>query len=367
MKNSLSTNRRWQDHLKYKGPIPFFLDRLKAHALSSRWQFKNSPFNFKIESRERDDELSRAFFEYVEKFPYDIFIEVTNRCNLSCKMCAREHMRRSQGVMDMTLYRKIIDEIASENPFINIHYYHIGEPLTDPFLFQRLAYSRKKGLDNGVVFTNGQLLLKDDNYKKLALAGLNTIGIDVDGFSESTYGLIRRGGSFGVVKRAVAEMYEFVRGEGIPVRIELAYHVYPKVNESDWPRFVNWCNRNNYEYKLVTMHKWTGVNEDIPRTRVAGLSDMHAFKRKTPCCALWNGLTIDWDGAVVVCFQDSDQKEPMGNVRNETIKSIWEGRHRAKRKQFVRGVVKGLCKGCTNFANVALPPFKSALYPESLK
>lgn len=43
-----STNRRWQKHLRAKGIIPFFLNRLQQHALSSSWQHARSAFDFPV-------------------------------------------------------------------------------------------------------------------------------------------------------------------------------------------------------------------------------------------------------------------------------------------------------------------------------
>ena len=47
-----STNRFWQKHPEAKGIVPFFLDRLQQHALSSGWQYARGPFHFPIDERE---------------------------------------------------------------------------------------------------------------------------------------------------------------------------------------------------------------------------------------------------------------------------------------------------------------------------
>ena len=54
-----NTNRKWQKHLKSKGIIPFFLDRLQSHALQSDWQYKRGSFEFPIVNREEEDELTK--------------------------------------------------------------------------------------------------------------------------------------------------------------------------------------------------------------------------------------------------------------------------------------------------------------------
>lgn len=362
-----TTNRQWQNHLKCKGIIPFFFDRLKSHSFSSDWQYETSPFNFKIKTREKDDELSRAYFDFMEHFPFDFHIEVTNKCNLSCKMCARQFMKRPSGVMAMGLYKKIVNEIRDRQPYANLHYYHIGEPLLDPHLFKRIQYAINKGLRNVGLFTNGQLLLENDHYMKLADSGVNSIGIDLDGFSQKVYEKIRIGGKFKTVKSGIERLHAYVQKNKLNVRLEIAYQIYPKVNDDDVKPFVKWCEQNDYEYKLVTMHVWTGVNEEVPTTNVDGLADMHHGKRRSPCCALWSSLVVDWDGKVALCFQDADQRDVLGDLNMQTIAEIWDETHFKKRKEHVAGIFTGLCNKCPNFTNVGLPNFNSPIYPLKLR
>lgn len=362
-----STNRRWQNHLRAKGIIPFLLDRLEAHALSSSWQFEKGAFHFPIEDREADDELTRAYFELIESFPYEICIETTNRCNLACKMCARSAMQRPLGVMRQALFEKIIDEVAEKQPHAYLHYYGIGEPLVDPELFTKLDYARRKDLRNSILFTNGQLLLENENYKRLADSGVAILGVDLDGFSQETYGQIRIGGSFETVKEAIVRLHDYIRGQGIRTRVEIAYQIYPGVNEADVGPFVTWCDRSGYEYKLVPMHTWAGLRSDVPSTQVEGLADQHHSQRRCACSALWSNLMIAWDGRVALCFQDADIREPLGDLNNQSIEEVWRGEHLRKRREHLDGVYEGLCRTCDSYTEVGLPPKDSSLYPESLR
>jgi len=362
-----TTNRAWQKHLRAKGIIPFFLDRLQQHALSSSWQYARGVFHFPIGDPELEDELSRAYFAFAEAFPYEFYLELTNHCNLSCAMCARPAMNRPMGVMSRKLYCKIIDEIAEMQPFAFIHYYGIGESTVDKTLFERLAYSRDKGLRNSLLFTNGQLLTHDSNYKKLADSELTNIGIDVDGFDQETYGKVRVGGDFAKVKRGVELLHRYIRERGLRVRVELAYQVVPRVNEHHLGKFVEWCVSNGYEYKIVTMHNWAGLRDDIEPSGLGANDDMHHAERTSPCPFLWNGFTIAWDGRVPVCFQDAALRETLGDLNRQTIEEIWHGTHRAKRRTQVAGSFQGLCNGCDSGSGIRLPPFQSTLYPPELR
>ena len=363
-----STNRKWQNHLNSKGIIPFFLDRLKSHALRSDWQHKSNSFFLPMQNDESDDALSKAFFKMIEEFPYEFYMEITNKCNLDCKMCARSVMKRPQGIMKNSLFKKIIDEIISNQPYAYIHYYGIGESLLDPDLLEKLEYAQKKGVKNSVIFTNGQLLLENDLFKKLIHSGIATIGIDIDGFTPEIYNSIRRGGDFFVTKKAIETIYHYARKSSLNTRIELAYQVYPGINdnEKDIEKFIKWCNANQYEYKLVNMHTWSGLRQDVPKTNLKGLPDDHFSQRQNPCCMLWSGFFIAWDGRIAICFQDADLNECMGDVNKESITSIWNNSLKKKRFNHVNGIIEGLCKKCVSGTNVKLPPFKSSIYPEEL-
>lgn len=362
-----STNRTWQKHLRAKGIVPFFLDRLQQHALSSTWQYEHGPFHFPINEPDIEDELSRAYFDYVEQFPYEFYLELTSHCNLDCIMCARPKMTRPLGVMAMPLYRKIIDEIAEKQPYAFIHYYGIGESMVDVTLFEKLAYSKAKGLRNSLLFTNGQLLLVKDNYKKLAEAGLTNIGVDLDGFCQDTYGKVRVGGDFETAKHGIEKLYAYIRERGLTTRVELAYQVVPDTNEQDLAPFIDWCNANEYEYKIVAMHDWAGLRDDIGASDVPGMAAVHHTNRNNPCSYLWNGFSVFWDGRVPLCFYDVNLQECFGDMTEQSIEDVWTTACRDKRSAQVRGHIDGLCAKCATGTAIKMPAFGSPLYPEHLR
>jgi radical SAM protein with 4Fe4S-binding SPASM domain len=362
-----SSNRRWQNHLRAKGMIPFLLDRLQAHSLSSKWQHDKGAFDFPIDNREDDDELTKAFFELTEYFPYEFYLEITNACNLECVMCARNNMKRPRGFMSNELFKKTIDEIVKKQPYAYIHYYGIGESLLDKNLFQKLEYAYINNVRNSILFTNGQLLTQDDTYKKLADSGVAIIGVDIDGFSQETYEQIRIGGDFKALKDGIENLYNYVRKCRLNTRVELAYHIYNGVNEKEIDIFVEWCEENGFEYKLVTMHNWAGLRKDVPSNKVDGLIDQHHMKRFSPCSALWAGFSIAWDGRVGLCFQDADLCEEMGNINEQTIEDIWMGKHLQKRREHINGNYRGLCAKCSSLTEVNLPGKASRLIPQTLR
>src|SRR5215212_10032855 len=77
--------------------------------------------------------------------PEIVQIESTNICNAKCVFCPRDEMGRKQGVMDMTLFRKIVDECAALRiEHVRMHNY--GEPFVDRSLVEKVRYAKDRGI-----------------------------------------------------------------------------------------------------------------------------------------------------------------------------------------------------------------------------
>ena len=131
----------------------------------------------------------------VHDFPLVIALEPTNYCNLNCIMCSHDKLTRKKGIMNIRLYKKIIDEIARENPYTRLYLDFCGEALTTKFkLFYMVSYAKKKGLKNVNINTNG-LLIDEEMAEMLLDSGIDYISLDCDGFSKEVYEKIRVGGN----------------------------------------------------------------------------------------------------------------------------------------------------------------------------
>ena len=358
------TNRKWQNHLKAKGFIPFMFDRLFAHARSDSWQHSKSAFHFPITEREKDDELSRYFFEWAEDFPPEIYIETTSLCNLNCAMCARSKMTRSSGTMTRNLFNKIIDEIADNLKWCYVHMYGVGEPTMDSHLLERLKYSIMKGLNNIIVFTNGQLLEENELYKKIADTGIQTIGVDFDGYSKEVYEKVRIGGDYQKVKNGIHLLSNYIKKNDLSTRLEIAYHYYPGVNDNDLNKFIDWVIKEDLEYKIVPLHQWINLRKDISAGELPEKDPKCKNNEHTsPCSSLWSFI-VHWSGNIPICFTDANDQFIQGNVKNTNIQNIWQTKLRKIRKLHIQGDFPDLCQTCSLKQTANMPNFKSTLYPK---
>lgn len=352
-----ASNRKWQNHLKSKGFDAFIYDRLMMFSLSN--PKSSSAFNFKVE-KDEDNSLAKYWYNWMEEFPYQIYIEVTNNCNLNCSMCARQKMTRPKGVMSYELFKKIIDEVAQIRPVSYLHIYGIGDPQMDPGILKKVEYSCGiKQLHNQLFGTNGSLLLKNDMYKKLVDLNISEISIDLDGFSKNSYEKIRVGGDFEGIIKTIQVVSTYICQVASKTRLNLIYQVIPEVNEHEVESFITWCEKNGYEYKLVNLHSWAGLRKEYLKNA--------AISRTSPCRGQWDGMMVYWNGDVGTCFQDANGYQIFGNVEKQSIREIWQGSLRKRRKEQVHKIFKGLCQGCQSFIKSEIPSFKSPIYPEILR
>jgi len=178
---------------------------------------------------EINSELEKRFV--ISEFPLNIAIDVTSNCNLNCRMCAHDKLTRAKGFMSMSLYKKIIDEIAQENKGTRIWLDAYGEPLLAGWkLYYMIDYAKKKGLYNVCMNTNGTLLKKE--YADMLLdSGIDFISLDCDGFSKEVYEKIRINGDRDVFYQNAEYLLEEKKRRNSNVVIDVTRIYIPEIGK----------------------------------------------------------------------------------------------------------------------------------------
>jgi len=101
-------------------------------------------------------------------FPRRIELELASSCNLRCVYCPRHYLDDLKGFIDLNLFKRLIDEIASYPETILV-LHRRGESLLHPDFLEICAYVKGK-FANVQLATNATLL-----DEKMALAIINAI------------------------------------------------------------------------------------------------------------------------------------------------------------------------------------------------
>ncbi len=122
-----------------------------------------------------------------EARPRNIFIEVTNHCNLLCETCPRTFNTYEEP---KTLAWETFLRIVEQFPDMERAVLHgIGEPLINKELPCIIAHLKARNVY--VLFNTNATLLNDEWAHKLIESGLDELRVSIDGADAKTYALIR--------------------------------------------------------------------------------------------------------------------------------------------------------------------------------
>jgi sulfatase maturation enzyme AslB (radical SAM superfamily) len=237
-------------------------------------------------------------------------VEVTNMCNLRCRICPYHgperlsNIRRKPGYIDDCLFRAVCDELGALGRPMQMDFCHRGETLLHPHLEDFIVYAKSHGIIPTVV-TNG-LLLDINRARALCESGLDNISISIDAVKEETFRNIR-----GVPLRKVTDN---VKGL-LRMRDKMSNPLKIAVNFT-----LDENNRNEAE---TFYRKWSKLADIVTFNEKRGANGRilnRAAVRHTPRFACEMPLTLPimlLDGTITMCCIDGDAKYlNCGNAKN---------------------------------------------------
>lgn len=123
-----------------------------------------------------------------------LYLEYTNRCNMSCAFCPYSYQKRAKGKLDYDLLRRIIDEVAEKKMASMIEVTGYGEPLMNPDWHRISRYIINSGIRLNIT-TNGSLLTESIS-EKLAELDLEDVIISLQTPERESFNL-RKAALFG--------------------------------------------------------------------------------------------------------------------------------------------------------------------------
>jgi radical SAM protein with 4Fe4S-binding SPASM domain len=288
----------------------------------------------------------------VVSYPFAVFnIELTNECPMKCVMCPRtNNMTRDIGFMDFGLFTKVIDELVEANPEYaaknEVWLHHFGESLTHPDFPKFIAYASSKGVYACLSINPIMLNLKVS--RALLEARPSKLLISLDGHDDESFENIRG------VKRAytrskenLLRFLELKKELKSKTKVIMSMINFELNQESINEMSSYWRGVEGIDQFLnKPFVNWNGDANDVNRFK--NEQNTPAPLEKVTCGYPWDKMTIAWDGDVVPCCYDYDKKYVLGNVRQESLASIWNGpKMRALRREFSSNKVENpLCKSC---------------------
>jgi len=135
-----------------------------------------------------------------------IYLEPTNRCNISCRTCIRQSWQTELGKMSGQTFQRILDSLTSISPRPTIFFGGLGEPLFHPQTIEMVRQVKELGA-RAELITNGTLL-DEERSRGLISAGLDTLWVSIDGATPESYADVRLGAE---LPKVLANLKRFKR------------------------------------------------------------------------------------------------------------------------------------------------------------
>lgn len=241
----------------------------------------------------------------------NIYIEPTNRCNLSCIFCARENAERELRMMSLEAFQNALRGIPSGS-YITLT--GNGEPFLNPDIYQMIECASKAGMFVSVI-TNAAAL-NEANQNKLIESGVSRVQVSFQSMDKLTYEAVMRKAKF---EKALINLLEFiqkVRERNAKIYISISMVAVKESEQYAWASKQFWKKipvDNYYEGALLSL-----------QTDSLAYEDTCEEQEETYCvCANpWIDAKINADGSVNPCVQDFSGKYSLGNVNDCSLLEI---------------------------------------------
>lgn len=290
--------------------------------------------------------LIRIYLSYLLKkvnlsySPIKLWIELTNHCNLKCKLCPNREIHISKkGFMKWYLFKKIIDDAEGKVRELNL--FHRGESLLHPKLFDMIEYAGSKGFVTKI-HTNATLL-KTSIIEKILDSKLSYISFSFDGYVKSTYEKNRVSSSYEETLNGILKFLSTKKEKG-----KSQPYTVLQIMEYDnqFSKRELKIQRKNFVKKfkslpidrivIRTPHNWGGLLE-------LGNESEYIKNKSIACTFPWYSLVILYNGVVVPCPQDFNAMLIVGDIRKQSLEDIFNGKDlRELRLKFRNHDIKSL-------------------------
>ncbi|WP_234119681.1 radical SAM/SPASM domain-containing protein [Clostridium hydrogenum] len=255
--------------------------------------------------------------------PFHIFVDPSSSCNFRCKFCFNRNKDKSDSkVMKFDLFVKIINDLKQfPNKLKVLRLYKDGEPLVNKRLPEMIAYAKQMNVAESIDFTtNGSLLCPEKNLE-LIESGVDAINISVEGLSAEKY-LEVSGVKIDFDRYVENIRHLYKNRKNCRIHIKTTDVNIENEEERFYEIFGNICDEISIE-KVVPI--WPNVDiTDVKSDFKTGLYNQK-IKGVKVCPYIFYSMSINSDGSVSSCFIDWQHTNVIGDVRQNSVKEIWEG------------------------------------------
>jgi radical SAM protein with 4Fe4S-binding SPASM domain len=263
-------------------------------------------------------EYRRNWSEYaknqqVSEYPLLVDIELSSVCNLTCPMCytITDEFKKHVNVtrMDWELYKKIIDEIGGKVTAIRLSLR--GEATLHTKFIEAIKYAKDHGIKEVSMLTHGGKLTLP-YFKKMVDAGIDWITVSADGVGE-TYERVRKPLKFNDLLDKLKAIKKYKEEHGLKRPVIKVQGIWPGIAESGPDLYYD------------TFKPCTDLVAFNPLIDYLSNDTHIEYLEEFTCPQQYQRLVIGADGLVMKCSNDEENREVIGDIKQETVHQVWHG------------------------------------------
>lgn len=267
--------------------------------------------------------------------PKIIQIETTVVCNANCPFCPQKRVKRLPKFMEDSVFYRIVDQTRGMGilyrPFL------LSEPFCDSRIIKFINYIKQDPTARVDIDSNGGLLTKEQ-AEKLADCDLEETRFSIDGLYDETY-IPRRGLNRASVYRNVEYFASLVRKRQLKTKIVVRMiHIPGKEDEEE--KYMNYWKERVDEVVITREYRYPWEGQTKPFL--------------APCPKIKQEMFFFVNGNAALCCWDAKERSRVGNVKNESVLDIWNGKLMSLHRKLLdagRRDCIPLCSRCDAFSN----------------
>lgn len=290
-------------------------------------------------------------------YPYWLTIDPSSICTLKCVCCPTGQDNRNarpRAVMSYEQFKRIIDVLGPYLLFID--FCNWGEPLHNKEICKIISYAGKYGIPMKIS-TNLNVALTEQDAEGLVKSGLTMLTMSVDGASQKTYEIYRRGGDFSQVIENMKLLVRKKKELGVD-----QLHL-------DWQFLVFKHNEHEIEMaralsRIIGVDTITFTAPFCSKEMASSIEEFNKYQinentvvykkeavRET-CNWLWDAITINADCSISPCCSVEDAKDDFDNFFSKPFCLLWNTKKYRYARKYIRDGLKprqeNICTVCNH-------------------
>jgi MoaA/NifB/PqqE/SkfB family radical SAM enzyme len=292
--------------------------------------------------------------------PQHLRLEASSNCQLKCPSCptAAGETRKSLGggFLSFRDFKKIVDE----NPkILHIELSNWGEIFLNPQISQIIEYGYRQGVvltaSNGANFNT----VTEEALEALVKYRFAHITCSIDGASQTTYNIYRKGGDFNQVIKNIEKVNHYKKQYRTRFPSLTWQFVAFGHNEHEIQ-----CAQNmaySLDMDFFVKRSWDPEFSPVQSQRTIeevkkldGAEEQEDYWQKEACSQLWNIPQVNWDGRVLGCCYNS--WGDFGNAFDSGLSEVVNGEKMMHARQMLLGNQEEKkdipCTSCSRYKNM---------------